>query len=200
MGQREETSGQTGERPRRPTDVPGRPSQRQEEQGQLDEREGGDPDPLASSEEPGEAPHLRPDARWHERRQIARLERTGEVSKTLMLVSPVNGIVLDKDVLEGQRIMPGQRLYRIADLSQVWVEGEVFEQDLHLIREGARAHIEVAAYPGEHVMGRVSFVYPTVNVQSRTNRVRVTVPNRDLRLKPGMFATIYFDAWIGSER
>lgn len=129
--------------------------------------------------------------------QIDRLERTGEVSKTLTLVSPVSGIVLDKDVLEGQRVMPGQRLYRIADLSRVWVEGEVFEQDLHLIREGARAHIEVAAYPGEHVMGRVSFVYPTVNVQSRTNRVRVTVPNRDLRLKPGMFATIYFDAQIG---
>ena len=131
--------------------------------------------------------------------QIARLERTGEVSKTLTLVSPVNGIVLDKDVLEGQRVMPGQRLYRIADLSQVWVEGEVFEQDLHLIHKGARAHIEVAAYPGEHVMGRVSFVYPTVNVQSRTNRVRVTVPNRDLRLKPGMFATIYFDAQIGQD-
>jgi Cu(I)/Ag(I) efflux system membrane fusion protein len=131
--------------------------------------------------------------------QIDRLERTGEVSKTLTLVSPVTGIVLDKDVLEGQRVMPGQRLYRIADLSQVWVEGEVFEQDLHLIREGARAHIEVAAYPGEHVMGRVSFVYPTVNVQSRTNRVRVTVPNRNLRLKPGMFATIYFDAQIGQD-
>jgi len=131
--------------------------------------------------------------------QIAHLEQTGEVSKTLTLVSPVNGIVLNKDVLEGQRVMPGQRLYRIADLSQVWVEGEVFEQDLHLIREGARAHIEVAAYPGEHVMGRVSFVYPTVNVQSRTNRVRVTVPNRDLRLKPGMFATIYFDAQIGRD-
>jgi RND family efflux transporter MFP subunit len=65
------------------------------------------------------------------------------------------------------------------------------------VRLGARAHIEVSAYPGEHIMGRVSFVYPTVNTQSRTNRVRVTVSNRDRRLKPGMFATIYFDATIG---
>jgi RND family efflux transporter MFP subunit len=95
--------------------------------------------------------------------------------------------------------MPGEPLYRIADLSEVWVEGEVFEQDLRLVREGGQAHIEVAAYPGEHVMGRVSFVYPTVDVESRTNRVRVTVPNRERRLKPGMFATVYFDAVVGND-
>lgn len=131
--------------------------------------------------------------------QIDRLERTGEVTKTLTLVSPVNGIVLEKDVLEGQRVTPGMRLYRIADLSEMWVEGEVFEQDLRFVREGAQAHIEVAAYPGEHIMGRVSFVYPTVDAQSRTNRMRVTVPNPDLRLKPGMFATIFFDVEVGKD-
>ena len=131
--------------------------------------------------------------------QIATLERSGQVTKTLMLVSPVHGIVLEKDVVEGQRVMPGERLYRIADLSEVWVEGEVFEQDLRLVREGGQAHIEVAAYPGEHVMGRVTFVYPTVDIESRTNRVRVTVPNRGLRLKPGMFATLYFDAVVGRD-
>jgi len=131
--------------------------------------------------------------------QIDRLEGTGEVTKSLTLVSPVAGVVLEKNLFEGQRVMPGERLYRVADLSEVWVEGEVFEQDLRLIREGAQAHIEVSAYPGEHTMGLVSFVYPTVDVESRTNRVRVTVPNRDLRLKPGMFATIYFDAVIGRD-
>lgn len=131
--------------------------------------------------------------------QIARLESTGEVTKTLTLVAPVSGIVLEKDVFEGQRVMPGMRLYRIADLTEVWVEGEVFEQDIKFVEEGAQSHIEVAAYPGEHVMGVVSFVYPTVDVQSRTNRVRVTVPNRDLRLKPGMFATIFFDVEVADE-
>ncbi|MGE0438998.1 MAG: efflux RND transporter periplasmic adaptor subunit [Gemmatimonadales bacterium] len=131
--------------------------------------------------------------------QVARLERTGEVTKTLTLVSPVSGVVLEKDVFEGRRVMPGERLYQLADLSEVWVEGEVFEQDLRLIRRGAQAHIEVAAYPGEHTMGQVSFVHPTVDVESRTNRVRVTVANRDLRLKPGMFATIYFDAVVGQD-
>ncbi len=131
--------------------------------------------------------------------QITRLEETGEVTKTLTLVSPVTGIVLEKDVLEGQRVTPGQRLYRIADLSVIWVEGEVFEQDLQFVHAGAQAHIEVAAYPGEHLMGRVSFVYPTVDVRSRTNRIRITARNADLRLKPGMFATIFFDAQLGHE-
>jgi len=128
--------------------------------------------------------------------QIERLERTGEVSKTLTLVSPVSGIVLEKEVIEGQRVSPGLRLYRIADLSEVWVEGDVFEQDLQFIEGNAQSHIEVSAYPGEHLMGRVSFVYPTVDVESRANRVRVTLPNPDLRLKPGMFATMFFDTQL----
>ena len=131
--------------------------------------------------------------------QIERIEQTGEVTKTLALVAPVGGIVLEKDVVEGQRIAPGVRLYRIADLSTVWVEGELFEQDLQFVREGAQAHIEVAAYPGQHMMGRVSFVYPTVDERSRTNRVRLTVGNPELRLKPGMFATVYFDVRIGDD-
>jgi Cu(I)/Ag(I) efflux system membrane fusion protein len=125
--------------------------------------------------------------------QIQEIERTGEIAKTLTLVSPVSGIVLEKNVLAGQQVMPGMRLYRIADLSSVWAEGDVFEQDLPFVHLGSQAHIELAAYPGQHLMGRVSFVYPTVDPQSRTNRVRVTVPNPSLRLKPGMYATIYFD-------
>lgn len=129
--------------------------------------------------------------------QISRVEDTGEVTKALMLVAPVDGIVLEKGVVEGQRVAPGMRLYRLADLSTVWVEGAVFEQDLQFVQEGLQAHIEVAAYPGDHVMGQVSFVYPTVDERSRTNRVRLTVPNPELRLKPGMFATIYLDVSVG---
>ncbi|MEN8144593.1 MAG: efflux RND transporter periplasmic adaptor subunit [Gemmatimonadota bacterium] len=125
--------------------------------------------------------------------QIELLEKSGQVTKTLTLVSPVNGIVLEKTVLAGQRVTPGLLLYRIADLSEVWIEGDVFEQDLQFIQLNSESHMEVAAYPGEHLMGQVSFVYPTVDVDSRTNRVRVTLKNPDLRLKPGMFATMFFD-------
>jgi len=128
--------------------------------------------------------------------QIDRLERTGEVTKTLTLVSPVTGIVLEKNVLSGQQVMPGMRLYRVADLSEVWVEGDVFEQDLRFVRVGAPAHIELSAYPGEHLMGRVSFTYPTVDEASRTNRVRATAPNPGGRLKPGMYATMFFEAAV----
>lgn len=131
--------------------------------------------------------------------QIDAIEQSGEVRKALTLVAPAGGIVLDKDVLQGQRVMEGQRLYRIADITEVWVEGDVFEQDLQFVYVGQRAHIEVSAYPGEHLMGRVSFVYPTMDETSRTNRVRVTVPNPGLRLKPGMFATIFLDATIGAD-
>jgi len=128
--------------------------------------------------------------------QIERLEETGEVTKTMTIKSPVSGIVLDKKVLEGQRVTPGMPLYQIADLSRVWVEGDVFEQDLQFIERDSQSHIEVAAYPGEHFMGDVSFVYPTVDVASRTNRVRVTLENPALRLKPGMFATMFFETQL----
>jgi Cu(I)/Ag(I) efflux system membrane fusion protein len=131
--------------------------------------------------------------------QIERLVSSGEATKTLTLVSPVNGVVLEKPVVEGQRVRAGEQLYRIADLSEVWVEGDVFEQDIRFVTEGSVAHIEVTAYPGRHFMGTVAFIYPIVDRGSRTNRVRVTLSNPDLDLKPGMFATIYFDVRIDDD-
>lgn len=131
--------------------------------------------------------------------QIAALEATGEVQKELVLVSPVTGIVLIRGVFQGQRVMPGHLLYRIADLTTLWIEGDVFEQDLQFARTGTDVHIEVTSFPGEHIMGRVSFVYPTMDEVTRTARIRVTVSNRDLRLKPGMFATMFFEASLDAD-
>jgi Cu(I)/Ag(I) efflux system membrane fusion protein len=131
--------------------------------------------------------------------QIDRLERTGEVTKTLTLSAPFDGIVLDKMVVKGQSVMPGMKLYRLADLSTVWVEGEVFEQDLAFIRVGAPARVDVAAYAGRAFAGRVSFVSPTVDEQSRAGRVRVVLSNPAGLLKPGMYATLFFDVRIGSD-
>ena len=131
--------------------------------------------------------------------QIARLAASGVVTKTITLVSPVRGIVFVKEVTQGQRIMAGQRLYQLADLREVWVEGEVFEQDLALVTLGMPVHVEIAARPGEHLMGKVSFLYPTVDAVSRTNRVRLTVPNPGMLRKPGMFATVFFEATLGRD-
>ena len=122
---------------------------------------------------------------------------TGDARRLVTLRAPVSGIVLEKAVVNGQRVMPGMTLYRIADLSTVWVEGDVFEQDLRFVKAGMAVHIEVSAYPGVHLMGRVSFVYPTVDPMVRTNHIRIELANPDLKLKPGMFATVYLDAPIG---
>ncbi len=131
--------------------------------------------------------------------QIDRLERTGEVTKTLTLVAPFDGVVMEKMVVAGQSVMPGMKLYRLANLATVWVEGDVFEQDLALIKVGAAARVELAAYPGRTFAGRVSFVLPVVEEQSRTGRVRVVLANPQGLIKPGMYATLLFDATLGNE-
>lgn len=131
--------------------------------------------------------------------QIDQLERTGEVTKTLALRAPLDGVVLEKMVVAGQAVMAGMKLYRLADLSSVWIEGDVFEQDLALIRLGATARVELAAYPGRPFAGRVSFIGPMVNEQSRTGRVRVVLSNAGGVLKPGMYATLLFEARLGPE-
>ena len=125
--------------------------------------------------------------------EIARIERTGEPTKTLTLRAPASGVVVEKNVVEGDRITPGMTVYRIADLSRVWIEAEVFEKDLALVREGQAAGVGFEAYPGASFTGRVTYVYPTVSVQSRTARVRIELPNAALALRPGMFAQIDLD-------
>ena len=121
---------------------------------------------------------------------IAAIERSGQVQRTLTLRSPVSGFVVDKPVLAGQRIMAGDAVYRIADLSTVWVEGEVFEQDAPLARLGAPVTLEFSALSRQTRTGRVSYVYPTLNQQTRTLRVRVALANPGAALKPGMYATL----------
>ncbi len=129
---------------------------------------------------------------------VTRVETSGVVQRTLTLPAPVSGVVLEKLAVVGQRVMSGMPLYRIAGLERVWVEGDVFEQDLRFVRVGSEAHIEVSAYPGEHSMAQISFIYPILDATSRTNRIRLVLPNPGLRLKPGMFATIYLDVTQGA--
>ena len=125
---------------------------------------------------------------------IAAIEQGGQVRKAVGFVAPVNGIVVEKLVLVGQRIMAGEPLYKIADLSRVWLEGEVFEPDLPAARLGLEVMAEFPALPGTQRAGRITYVYPTLNPETRTGRIRVELPNNDLALKPGMYATIRFRA------
>lgn len=132
--------------------------------------------------------------------EIRRIEETGQPTKTLTLTSPASGFVIEKNVFEGGRIAPGMNLYRIADLSIVWVEGEVFERDLSMVREGQPAQVTVQTYPGETFTGTVTYVYPTVTLEARTGRVRVELANPQGKLKPGMYARVALEVPSGEPR
>ena len=121
---------------------------------------------------------------------VARVERTGEVQKTLTLRSPLRGVVVQKNVLSGQRIMAGDAVYQVADLHEVWLEGEVFERDLAATRIGQTVNADFAAMPGQPRQGRIIYIAPSVSAETRTTKIRVALPNHDQSLKPGMYATI----------
>jgi Cu(I)/Ag(I) efflux system membrane fusion protein len=121
---------------------------------------------------------------------IAAIERAGTVRETLTIVSPFSGHILDKFVLVGERIEIGQDLYRIADLSTVWVEAAIFEQDADLVAVGQPVEVTLEARPGRTYQGRVSFLYPTLDADTRTLRVRIEIPNPTGDIRPMMYATV----------
>lgn len=130
--------------------------------------------------------------------QIATVLRAGQPSPTVTLYAPASGVITDRKVVRGQAIQAGMELYTISDLSAVWVDAEVRQPDAALARVGAPASIEITGYPGSSVTGHVSFIYPTVDETTRTLRARITVPNADGRLKPGMLATVHLTSATGS--
>ena len=124
---------------------------------------------------------------------IREIEETGRVQRTLVLRAPESGVVVEKNVVQGDRITPGMTLFRIADLDRVWVEADVFEKDLGLVEVGQPAAAELEAFPGRSFDGRVTYVYPTVSMEARTGRVRLELPNPRGMLKPGMYARVTLD-------
>ncbi|MDA0328094.1 MAG: efflux RND transporter periplasmic adaptor subunit [Gemmatimonadetes bacterium] len=126
--------------------------------------------------------------------EIQRIEESGEPTKTVTLLAPATGIIVEKNVVEGDRIMPGMTVFRIADLTRVWIEAEVFEKDLALVSLGQRATVTFPAYPGESFVGGVTYVHPTVSSQSRTARVRLELSNSHGLFMPGMYAQVEFQA------
>ena len=122
--------------------------------------------------------------------QVDEILRTGRVRRTLTLFAPVSGVVIEKKVLQGQAVMPGQQLYTIADLGDVWVDVQLREADVASVRTGTGADIEVAGLPGGAIKGRVAYIYPTLDSMSRSVRARVVISNSSGLLKPGMYATV----------
>jgi Cu(I)/Ag(I) efflux system membrane fusion protein len=122
--------------------------------------------------------------------EVEKLARTGKVTRTLTLRAPVDGVVTEKNAVAGMRFAPGDTLFRIADLSQVWLIADVFEQDLAAVRIGAPARVTVAAYPDRTFTGTVAFIYPSVRRETRTARVRIELPNSGELLKADMYGQV----------
>ena len=122
--------------------------------------------------------------------QIDAVLRSGTARRTVTMYSPVTGIVLEKSVVAGQAIEPGDLLYRIADLSRVWIEVEVREADAALLATGAMAIVESNATPGRMITGRVEYVYPTVTADTRSLRARISAANPNGAWRPGMYVTV----------
>lgn len=130
--------------------------------------------------------------------EIDAILRAGRPTRTMTLMSPVAGVVMEKNVVQGQSAMAGAPLMTVADLSSVWAITELREADARSARVGATARVEVNAFPGQRIPGRVSYVYPALMEQTRTIRARIVLPNPDGRLKPGMFATVLLSSPQGS--
>ena len=126
--------------------------------------------------------------------QIAELEASGEIFRTLRVVAPASGVIMKRiDGLEGMAVRPGMEIFHIADLSTLWLSVEIFEDQVAWIDVGTPAEIEFTYFPGETFRGVVRFVEPEFSERTRTLRVKIEVPNPRGRLKAGMFATVVFE-------
>ena len=131
--------------------------------------------------------------------EISRLETTGQVEDTLTIQSPVSGYITERNALPNQMVQLDTRLYTIADLSSVWVLAQIFQNDLGRIKAGSPATLTVDSYPGRVFRGRVDFIYPDVDMTTRTARARLVFANPQLTLSPGMFVNVSLDVNMGKQ-
>jgi membrane fusion protein, copper/silver efflux system len=129
--------------------------------------------------------------------QIDRLLASGKAEKYLPIVSPVSGHVVVKNVVAGAAVEPGETLFEIAGLDRVWVEAELYENELALVREGDPVTVTLPYLPGRRIPGKVAFIYPYLDGASRTGRVRVELANPGLELKPDMYASVEMTRDLG---
>lgn len=120
--------------------------------------------------------------------QVKQLDETGIVSKDLTFYSPITGFVTDRKVFPQTSVTPDTELYTVSDLSTVWADADIYEYEVPFVHLGQRVSLTLSYYPGKTHTGTISYVYPTVDPQTRTVKVRIQLPNPDFTLKPQMFA------------
>jgi RND family efflux transporter MFP subunit len=130
--------------------------------------------------------------------QIEQLEKSKQVQKHLIVYSPVNGHVMEKNAFPNMYITPETRIYTIADHTQIWAYVQIYENEISYVHQGQQVVMSTAAYPGKAFRGNITFVYPHLNAETRTLRVRLEFPNPDLQLKPGMYSNIEIQVPLGA--
>ncbi len=131
--------------------------------------------------------------------QINRIEQTGKPVRSLTIYSPVSGYVVQKMAFQGMRTMPGEKLFDIADLSTVWILSDIFEYELPLIKTGEKALISLSYFPGREFSSTIDYVYPTIAGDTRSAKVRFTVPNPGNKLKPQMYTDVEVKINLGKK-
>ena len=122
--------------------------------------------------------------------QITALERRGKAEPALTIYAPSSGIVLKREALPGKYVEPGTTLYEVADLSRVWISADIYESEVAAVKLDQPISVSFAAYPGETFHGSMAYIYPSLNAEARTVRVRFELPNPGLKLKPGMYGNV----------
>jgi Cu(I)/Ag(I) efflux system membrane fusion protein/cobalt-zinc-cadmium efflux system membrane fusion protein len=130
-------------------------------------------------------------------REIQRLTSSGQLQQDLEIDSPVSGYVTEREALPNKYVQPDTRLYTVADLSTIWVLAQVFQSDLGRLKSGSSATLTVDTYPGRTFAGRVDFIYPDIDMTTRTARVRLKFANPGLKLMPGMFVNASLEVPMG---
>jgi len=131
--------------------------------------------------------------------QIASIEKTGMPVRTLTLHSPVSGYVIQKNALQGMRVMPGEKLFDVADLSSLWITAEIYQYELGLIKPGQRAAISLSYLPGREFSSNIDYVYPSLSAETRTAKVRFRIAKPTRELKPQMFTTVEIKINLGNK-
>ena len=131
--------------------------------------------------------------------EIQKLEENGKSKRTLTLYAPFTGFVLEKMAFKGMNVMPGVALYKLADLSVVWLYADIYEYELPFIRLGQDASIQLSYIPGETFSGKAIYIYPALNPETRTAKVRFEFPNPHDRLKPEMYANVEMKVRLGQK-
>ena len=121
---------------------------------------------------------------------IERLDQTGEPQRTVMLLAPASGYVLGKEIFEGMAVQPGMDLLTVTDLSRVWVEADFYEYESRTLSLGQKLAVNLPYEAAAQLTGRVSYIYPYINPETRTVKVRIEFSNPGLRLKPGMYVDV----------